>query len=338
MKRLIELDHTKGFAILILLLSHCMGEENALKTWISSWNMPIFFIICGLIHQLRNPDGLPLDKLKTWCKHRIIQIFIPYFIFSLLYIIFLNGLSWISEGKTNILNECISVITMHGIASMWFLPIYFFSEILYTFLMVKLPRIIQILFIVIVIILVTSLQHNNEIISTDKVMQLLLKISVALSFVILGGMWSKYFIRAKIPIYFILISLLISSIIALYNGFIGIGALLFNNIILFFIIGTIISYIILMLFKVINTRTNPKYLNILSTFGANSIVVLVTNNLLIELFRLLEYKVFNNFFLENGVIGAFLMTAILIIPEYYLISISQSKIGILFGKKIQLPI
>lgn len=238
MKRLIELDHTKGFAILILLLSHCMGEENALKTWISSWNMPIFFIICGLIHQLRNPDGLPLDKLKTWCKHRIIQIFIPYFIFSLLYIIFLNGLSWISEGKTNILNECISVITMHGIASMWFLPIYFFSEILYTFLMVKLPRIIQILFIVIVIILVTSLQHNNEIISTDKVMQLLLKISVALSFVILGGMWSKYFIRAKIPIYFILISLLISSIIALYNGFIGIGALLFNNIILFFIIGT----------------------------------------------------------------------------------------------------
>ena len=194
---------------------------------------------------------------------------------------------------------------MHGIASMWFLPIYFFSEILYTFLMVKLPRIIQILFIVIVIILVTSLQHNNEIISTDKVMQLLLKISVALSFVILGGMWSKYFIRAKIPIYFILISLLISSIIALYNGFIGIGALLFNNIILFFIIGTIISYIILMLFKVINTRTNPKYLNILSTFGANSIVVLVTNNLLIELFRLLEYKVFNNFFLENGVIVHF---------------------------------
>lgn len=60
-----------------------------------------------------------------------------------------------------------------------------------------------------------------------------------------------------------------------------------------------------MLFKVINTRTNPKYLNILSTFGANSIVVLVTNNLLIELFRLLEYKVFNNFFLENGVIVHF---------------------------------
>lgn len=89
-----------------------------------------------------------------------------------------------------------------------------------------------------------------------------------------------------------------------------------------------------MLFKVINKHTNLKYLNILSTIGANSIVILVTNNLLIEIFRLLEYKVFNNFFLENGIIGAFLMTAILIIPEYYLISISQSKIGILFGKNL----
>lgn len=333
MKRLIELDYTKGFAILILLLSHCMGEINALKIWIFSWNMPIFFIICGLIHQLRNPEGLPFGKLKSWCKHRIIQIFIPYFTFSLLYIIFLNGLSWISEGKTNILSGCIAVMTMHGIASMWFLPIYFFSEVLYTFFMVKLPRIIQILFIVIVIILVTLLQHNNEI-STDKVMQLLLKIFVALSFVILGGISSKYFIRTKISIYFLLISLLLSSAIALYNGLVGIGALLFNNVILFFIIGTIISCTIIMLFKVINERINSKYLNILSIWGANSIVVLVTNNLLIEIFRLLEYKVFDNFFLENGIIGAFLMTAILIIPEYYLISISQSKIGILFGKKI----
>lgn len=95
------------------------------------------------------------------------------------------------------------------------------------------------------------------------------------------------------------------------------------------------SYTIIMLFKIINENINSKYLNILSSFGANSIVVLVTNNLLIESFRLLEHNFFNNFFLANGVIGAFLMTIILTIPEYYLISISQNKkIGILFGKKI----
>lgn len=331
MKRSIEIDYTKGFAILILLLSHCMGEENVLKTWISSWNMPIFFIICGLIHQLRNPDGLPLDNLKTWCKRRIIQIFIPYFTFSLLYILFLNGLSWISEGKTNILNECISIITMHGIASMWFLPIYFFSEILYVFFIARFSSIIQFLF---VIILITLLQYNIEI-STDKIISLFLKISIALSFVTCGGLFSKCFLRVRFSIYFILISLLIFSIIALYNGFIGIGALLLNNVVLFFITGIIMSYTIIMLFKIINENINSKYLNILSSFGANSIVVLVTNNLLIESFRLLEHNFFNNFFLANGVIGAFLMTIILTIPEYYLISISQNKkIGILFGKKI----
>lgn len=293
-----------------------------------------FFIICGLIHQLRNPDGLPLDKLKTWCKHRIIQIFIPYFTFSLLYILFLNGLSWISEGKTNILNECISIITMHGIASMWFLPIYFFSEILYTFLIARFPYAIQTLTIVIVIVLLTLLQHDNEI-PTDKIISLLLKISIALSFVILGGILGRYYKQIKISIYFVLISFSIFSIMALYNGFSSIGALLLNNVVLFFITGTIMSYTLIMLFKIINENIDFKYLNILSFFGANSIVVLVTNNLLIESFRLLEYNFFNNFFLANGVIGAFLMTIILTIPEYYLISISQNKkIGILFGKKI----
>lgn len=333
MERIIAIDYAKGFAILILLLSHCMGEESILKTWISSWNMPIFFIICGLLQQLHYPNGLPLNKLQIWMKHRIIQIFVPYFTFSLLYILFLNGLSWISEGKTNIFSGVISIITMQGVASMWFLPVYFFSEMLYVFFTVKLTYIKQFLFVIIIIILVISFQYNNGIF-TNKAIYLLVKIFVAQSFTILGGVM-KQILHQRKPYVFLLTILLIASILALYNGFISIGALLFNNVILFFIAGTIISYVIIMLFKAIDKNINHKrYFNILSVFGANSIVVLVTNNLLIELFRLLEYKVFNNFFLENGVIGAFLMATILAIPEYYLISIAQNKIGILFGRKL----
>lgn len=333
MERMIAIDYAKGFAILILLLSHCMGEESILKTWISSWNMPIFFIICGLLQQLHNPNGLPLNKLQIWMKHRIIQIFVPYFTFSLLYILFLNGLSWISEGKTNILSGVVSIITLQGVASMWFLPVYFFSEMLYVFFTAKLSYIIQFLFVIIIIILVISLQYNNGIF-TNKAMQLFLKISVAQSFTILGGRMKQILHQQKSSV-FLLTILLIASILALYNGFIGIGALLFNNVILFFTAGTIISYVIIMLFKAIDKNIKHKrYFNMLSVFGANSIVVLVTNNLLIELFRLLEYKAFNNFFLENGVIGAFLMAAILAIPEYYLISVAQNKVGILFGRKL----
>lgn len=42
--RLNYLDYTKGFAILLMLLAHCMGDNNLLHTWIFSFHMPIFFV------------------------------------------------------------------------------------------------------------------------------------------------------------------------------------------------------------------------------------------------------------------------------------------------------
>lgn len=329
MKRVTAIDSAKGIAILMLLLSHCITGEGYLKIWIFSWHMPIFFIICGLLNQLRNPKGQPLYQLKPWLKRRLKQIFVPYFIFGLFYIIFTNGLYYISGNKINLLNECISLITMQGVASMWFLPVFFFSEMLFVFFISKLSNILQALFIIITIFLLTQLQYNGEM-PTDKIVRLLLKISVALSFVILGNRIGILFNR-HIPFLLLMISLFITSLISLYNGFVGIGALLFGNVILFFITGFFISYSIIMIFKVISNNID---LNLLNLFGANSIIILVTNNLFIEVFRLLEYKLFNNFFLENGFIGGLLMTIILIIPEYYLIRLSKGKVGIIFGKVI----
>lgn len=46
--RLKYLDYTKGFAILLMLLAHCMGNNNLLHNWIFSFHMPIFFVVCGL--------------------------------------------------------------------------------------------------------------------------------------------------------------------------------------------------------------------------------------------------------------------------------------------------
>lgn len=38
-KRRVELDYIKGFAIIMLIFSHCISEENLIKTW-------IFLFIC----------------------------------------------------------------------------------------------------------------------------------------------------------------------------------------------------------------------------------------------------------------------------------------------------
>lgn len=40
--RLKYLDYTKGFAILLMLLAHCMGDNNLLHNW-------IFLSVCFLL-------------------------------------------------------------------------------------------------------------------------------------------------------------------------------------------------------------------------------------------------------------------------------------------------
>lgn len=49
-KRLKHLDYSKGFGIIMLLLAHTMNiEDHYIGIWISSFFMPIFFVIDGII-------------------------------------------------------------------------------------------------------------------------------------------------------------------------------------------------------------------------------------------------------------------------------------------------
>lgn len=62
MNRIASIDYTKGFAIIMLLLSHCITENGYLKTWIFAWHMPIFFVICGILNTIRYPNGITFSS------------------------------------------------------------------------------------------------------------------------------------------------------------------------------------------------------------------------------------------------------------------------------------
>ena len=328
MNRIIGIDYAKGFAIILLLISHCLLEGN-FRVWITSFDMPIFFVVCGILHQMRHSEGLSFSYWNSWLKRRVMQIFIPYFVFGFLYITFRGGLSFWSGDCWDIIDGCVSLISMQGVVSMWFLPVFFFSELLFVFFVAKLSKIMQGLLVVVFVIILIFLQHNG--IPDYWFSRFILKLGIALSFVVSGN-FIGMFIKKRFNIVLLIIGVLICSVLALYNGFVGIGALRLGNVFLFFIVGMAMSYFIIKLFDALGRSNNSKILKLLGILGANSIVVLVTNNLLIEVFRLLEYKLLNNFFLNNGVWGGILMAIILTVPEYYLIRLSQSKLRLLFGK------
>ena len=66
--------------------------------------------------------------------------------------------------------------------------------------------------------------------------------------------------------------------------------------------------------------------------GKNTLIVVCTNNLLIEIVRLLDYKITGDFFLKNGIVGSFIMAVVIAALEIPFIFVSDRKARILFGK------
>ena len=74
--------------------------------------------------------------------------------------------------------------------------------------------------------------------------------------------------------------------------------------------------------------------DVLSFWGRNTIVILCTNNLIIELIRLIDHKIANDSLLSLGLLGCLVFTMLIIAIEIPLIkSVMNTKLSILFAKK-----
>ena len=83
-KRLEYLDMVKGLAIILVVLGHIEFISHPLRVWISSFHMPVFFIVSGILIRYKNEADQPLLPLIA---KKARQILIPYFWFSLLYFV-----------------------------------------------------------------------------------------------------------------------------------------------------------------------------------------------------------------------------------------------------------
>ena len=142
--RLKYLDYTKGFAILLMLLGHCMSDKNLLHNWIYSFHMPIFFVVCGCLTAMKY-DGrqIGFTDFQSHLIRRLKQIGVPYIVFCLVLIAFYFSISLLSHSDYNILESLFSVVTLKGIDSLWFLPVYFLSEMLFVFVFLKFNKILR---------------------------------------------------------------------------------------------------------------------------------------------------------------------------------------------------
>ena len=72
--------------------------------------------------------------------------------------------------------------------------------------------------------------------------------------------------------------------------------------------------------------------NLVELFGKNTIIVVCTNNMLIEVIRLVDHKFTGNILISWGMFGNVVFFAILVICETLFITVAKGKLRWIFGK------
>lgn len=323
-KRLNYIDQAKGIAILLLLFCHT-APGDAINTWIFLFHMPIFFIVGGILLAHRTADKtFQLSDVRHLLARRCGNLLLPYLVFCLLLTIFYASLSYVSGGVFDCRSKLIATLAFQGVDSLWFIPCYFWSELVMS-LVLMLPRRYTLpvaASFCLLGIIVMSLPMPEV-----QFLRYLTKITVSLSFFSLGYIACHYNWVDAISRVKAVLLMIISSILGCAGGYAAIGGLVFPYWGGYFVTASIMSIALLAFLKSFD-REMPN----LQMWGKYSIVVLCTNNLLVESIRFMDSKITGNFLLVHGLLGCCVFFMILYILEYYIIRLSQGRLGVVFGK------
>lgn len=330
-KRLLFIDYTKGLGIILLLFAHTMIiDDHYIGIWISSFFMPLFFVTCGILLFLKFGEKKPSfsDWIILFFK-RLFQLGIPYVAFCVILSLFYISLSLFSKTDINILNFLWRIISLKGIDSMWFIPVFFFAELFFAILLV-LPRLSLCMQVIVFAVGVFFICFNTT--SNNYFLFFIIRVFVCSVFISIGFWLAKLKILEKANIVISCLLIVVGIPLAIYNGPIGLAVLRLNNGWIFLLTASINCIGIMLFFALLEKKGIQ--LHFLEMFGKNSIVVLCTNNLFIETIRLLDSKITNNFLSNAGVLGSIIFTCILLVLEFAMIKISRiKKVSTLFGKK-----
>ena len=290
-KRLDYLDMVKGIGILFVVLGHMEDISTGLRIWISSFHMPLFFIVSGILIAVKNEqnNNFKMTLYKKWKG-----ILVPYLWFSLSYfIIDIANVTIIGNiDKRTFIVDTISSVTFYGMSVLWFLPALFLASVIFIYLKKNLSDkiILPALIIIAVVAYVIKIQLakvydiNAEsllITSLINILYIFLRALIAMSYLGYAFYIRKAYelVMSKNDNYKILdnkifcfisgvILLTINILVGMQNQCVDLRNMLLNNVAMYYIAAFSGSIAIINICKAI-----PK-ISIVTYFGKNSIIVM----------------------------------------------------------------
>lgn len=318
------LDDAKGLAIILMVFGHTMTSDNPVHMWIFSFHMPLFFIVGGILFALC-PHPLGWKSEWDFIKRRAATAGIPYLFFGILLALFYSALNIVAHEPISLFPRLLRLVTLKGIDSLWFLPSYVLCTIIMS-LTAMAGRNKQFLFSLVCFCLVCLKELGLPI----PMGEVLFKVLTGVCFFETGILIGACRLLKKVNWAVVAGLFLVGFLLFPFNGPVEMAPGSLGNPFLYFIcaICTSVSLIALFYHK---SSVIDRILPFLPVYGRYSIVLVCTNNLLIEVIRLLDYKLTGNLLIRSGMIGSILFTIVLLLLEWQLIKIAQGKTGWIFG-------
>lgn len=121
-------DMARGVGVLLVILSHLEAVRPEVLGWISTFHMPLFFILSGVTMSLWTERT---EGFREQLRSRSGALLVPYFWFSLLY--FLLDIGNLLLGKINgrrFYENAMASVTFCGKSVLWYVSALLLSQIL----------------------------------------------------------------------------------------------------------------------------------------------------------------------------------------------------------------
>ena len=162
--RLDWIDTIKGIGIILVVVGHHLRGLSWINTWISSFHMPLFFLVTGYLYAYRQSWNFSIHKFFT---NKIKGLLYPYATLSLIILIwhfvFYNIFFTNSHPESSTIEVFLLTITTYGYHALWFLPCLFLSSILFHLITKHNVHHLVCIFLMISLVLVNYILVSNYI-------------------------------------------------------------------------------------------------------------------------------------------------------------------------------
>ncbi len=303
-----------------MLFQHSIPQHNFLRLFMQAFGMPVFFVVGGYIWWHKANAGKAIRLSVSFLKRRLRRLGVSYMIGSVVLALYFEFLSIIGGGGHSIMHNLYRIVSLQGIGSMWFLPVYFCSEILFLTVFGAGKKRLAICFAFFVLVLLHFLVKLE---GSPWPFALVEKSLTGFLFLTGGFICAEYKVHES-PFPIVVLFFLIGLLGARVNGFASFAEL--HVPFLFYTDGLLLSLFIISLCSHIRTNNGIMPKTVLF-FGRETLFILCTNNLIIEIIRLFDFKVTGNCLLNNGMLGNCVMFLFLCTFEWILILLFRSFIA-----------